>query len=62
MSKKLKIKQQITADYILNEYSRIKKIKDEKKREKELEALKILSKNIGGYLAEDEQPKEEDDN
>ena len=53
MPKKLKIKQKITADYILDEYNRIKKIKDKEEREKELEALKVLAKNIGGYLAEE---------
>tara|TARA_B100001079_G_C16097904_1_gene376970 strand:- start:95 stop:259 length:165 start_codon:yes stop_codon:yes gene_type:complete len=52
-NKKLKIKQQITADYICDEYDRIKKIKDKREREKQLEILKELTKNLGGYLAKE---------
>tara|TARA_R100000808_G_scaffold6858_1_gene20217 strand:- start:33274 stop:33432 length:159 start_codon:yes stop_codon:yes gene_type:complete len=50
MPKKVQVKEKITVDYICDEYDRIKKIKDEKERKKELDTLKILSQNIGGYL------------
>lgn len=54
MTKKVTIKKEITVDYICDEYDRIKKIKDDAERAKELEALKVLSQNIGGYLAKGE--------
>lgn len=50
MPEKRKIKQQITQDFILDEYERIKKIKSKKKRDEQLEVLKTLTENIGGYI------------
>jgi len=50
MREKSKVEQKITTDYILDQYNRIKNIEDEKERKKELDTLKILSQNIGGYL------------
>ena len=52
MPKKVKIEQEITIDYILDQYNRIKKIKNKAEKDEELKALKELSKNLGGYLVE----------
>jgi len=50
MPEKRKIKQRITADYILDEYERIKKIKSKKKRDEQLKILKVLTENMGEYI------------
>lgn len=47
---KVRIGKEITVDMICDEYNRIKQIEDKKQREEELQVLKILSRNIGGYL------------
>ena len=48
--KKGKVKEKITADYILGLYSKAKKLKSQDKKKELFKKIKVLSKHLGYYI------------